>query len=236
MRKWLMLCDETHEHGPLQRRLTGGQPEATRLPTRLLDVGVERQESVRLWETGPEDRGDYIALSHPWGGPPHFCTYRSNIEIHKRGIPLDNLPATFRHAVLTTRALGLRYLWIDSICIIQGPGGDFNSEAKRMEHCFSAAYCVLAASCSLGQTDGFLNPRRQRDYVPLQKDPDQPPYYVCENIDDFNAHVLESRLNRRGWVLQEHALARRTIFFTEYQAYWECGEGVRCETGTRMSK
>jgi hypothetical protein len=53
---------------------------------------------------------------------------------------------------------------------------------------------------------------------------------VSAVTNDFNRDVVLSPLNRRGWVLQEHALARRTIFFTENQMYWECGDGVRCET------
>jgi hypothetical protein len=48
--------------------------------------------------------------------------------------------------------------------------------------------------------------------------------------------VLGGELHSRGWVLQEHALARRTLFFTEHQTYFECGNGVRCETSTKLSK
>ncbi len=61
-------------------------------------------------------------------------------------------------------------------------------------------------------------------------------YFVCETIDDFFRDVEQSELNQRGWVLQERALSRRTIYFTERQSYWECGGGVRCETMTRMKK
>ncbi len=149
---------------------------------------------------------------------------------------LDDLPATFRDAVLTTRALGMEHLWIDSICIIQGPDGDFHVQAKNMETVFSSAYCVLAASQADSQRSGFLKPRRKRDYVTLRNGPGGAPFYICENIDDFNLHVLKGHLNKRGWVLQEHALARRTILFTEHQTYWECGHGVRCETLSQMSK
>jgi hypothetical protein len=59
---------------------------------------------------------------------------------------------------------------------------------------------------------------------------------VCQNIDNFKDHVLNGELNSRGWVLQEHALARRTLFFTEHQTYFECSSGVRCETSTKLSK
>lgn len=101
---------------------------------------------------------------------------------------------------------------------------------------FSAAYCVLAASRAYNQRDGFLGPRRQAEYVVAKVEETGPLLYVCENIDWFDDHVLDSHLNKRGWVLQEYALARRTVFFTETQTYWECGSGVRCETMTKMHK
>lgn len=198
-------------------------------------MGLEGEEYVRLWETGPGDTGSYIALSHPWGQGPHFTTSVANLAEHKEGIKIADLPSTFRDAIITTRALDMRYLWIDSICIIQGPGGDFATEAQKMENVFSSAYCVIAASRACNQMDGFLQERKERDYVTIQRK-GEPPFYICELIDNFDRHVLNGHLSKRGWVFQEHALARRTVFFTENQMYWECGDGVRCEDLTKMSK
>jgi hypothetical protein len=59
-------------------------------------------------------------------------------------------------------------------------------------------------------------------------------YFLCDAIDNFDLDVDQGELNKRGWVLQERALSRRTIYFTEKQTYWECGGGVRCETLTKM--
>lgn len=104
-----------------------------------------------------------------------------------------------------------------------------------MEDVFSSAYCVLAASSANGQSDGFLKPREDRKFLTFLRE-GLPPVYICQFIDDFAQHVLEGPLNKRGWVLQERALARRTIYFTDTQTYWECGDGVRCETLTKMNK
>lgn len=60
--------------------------------------------------------------------------------------------------------------------------------------------------------------------------------YVCEMIETFRGHVLQGDLNKRGWAMQEHALARQTIFFSEHQTYLESGYGVRCETMVKISK
>jgi hypothetical protein len=231
IRQWLQQCDDKNMHPNCNTAVH--QPRG--LPTRLIDVGGWDEEYVRVWEPDIGDRGEYIALSHPWGDPPHFTSSVANLAQHKKGIRVAALPATFRDAIITTRALNKRYLWVDSICILQGSDGDFGFEAKRMETVFSSAYCVIAASRAHRQEDGFLQERLQRDYVAVQRESD-PPFYICENIDNFDLHVLNGHLNKRGWVLQEHALARRTIFFTEYQTYWECGDGVRCETLTKMSK
>lgn len=194
---------------------------------------------IHLYETQSGDCMRYLALSHPWGDPPHFCTFTTNVDRYKETIDICEIPATFKDAITITRDLGIRYLWIDSICIVQGPGGDFPQEAKRMEQVFSQAYCVLAASSAKGQYDGFLKPRRKRRYVPLERGGGgggKSPIYVSEFVDDFEHSVVQSRLNKRGWVLQERALARRTIYFTSEQAFWECGQGVRCETMTKMNK
>ncbi|KAI1262704.1 heterokaryon incompatibility protein-domain-containing protein [Xylariaceae sp. FL1019] len=206
------------------------------MPTRLLDVGVDEDNLVRLYEPSAGEDGEYIALSHPWGRGPHLVTDKDNLERFKRnGIKMSIPPGTFRDAVITTRELGKRYLWIDSLCIVQGPGGDFEAQAGRMETVFSSAYCVLAATQAHNQRDGFLQSRTERDYVTLRTRNNAGTFYVCENIDDFNGDVLEGHLNRRGWVLQEHALARRTIFFAGKQTYYECGDGVRCETLTKVT-
>ncbi|KAK4212327.1 hypothetical protein QBC37DRAFT_483945 [Rhypophila decipiens] len=238
MRQWLEVCQNAHNHPP--------EPLGM-LPTRLLDVGQVGDKNVLLRERKDPDfvRDQYIALSHPWGKPPHFCTFQSNIASHKKGISLDSLPPVFQDAVITTRDLGIRYLWIDSICIIQGPAGDFQEEARRMEQVFSAAVCVLAASSATGQYHGWLSrtyvDTSQNSFVSLRyststTDQSSPrSIYITPIIDNFAADVLESPLNRRGWVLQERALARRTIYFTKTQTYFECGDGVRCSTMTKMT-
>ncbi|KAF7529648.1 hypothetical protein G7054_g9799 [Neopestalotiopsis clavispora] len=230
LRQWLRDCDADHpECSPQQ---LGYRPN---LPTRLIRLRGGGSSAIRVYETRPSDTFKYIALSHPWGKGPHFCTTSANFAAHRKGIDYESLPTTFQHAVDATLSLGLEYLWIDSICIIQGEDGDFDQEAKRMEDVFSSAYCVLATSSARGQNDGFLKPRNHlRQYLTFNHKPGLPTLYISPSMDNFNDDVLKAPLSKRGWVLQERALARRTIYFTERQTYWECGKGVRCETLTKM--
>lgn len=231
MRQWLTLCDNAH-----QGCISDQQDAPSRnLPTRVIAVGKPGDEFVQLVEPRDDDNGEWIALSHQWGTGKRFCTTTENKESYMKGMEYESLPGTFKDAVQVTRALRQAYLWIDSLCIIQGDDGDFNEESKRMEHVYSGAYCVIASSRSPGHFAGFSADRNRRDTVVLQHG-ETAPFYISQSIDDFNLDVLEGSLNKRGWVLQEHALARRTIYFTDKQTYFECGDGVRCETMTKMRK
>lgn len=238
---WLEDCAHGSCHNECQASST------VKLPTRLIDVGTGDQPILKLVESasGTLLSSSYIALSHRWGEiKPHkpFSTLpvdktgaERDLAHFKQAIPEDQLPATFKDAVTCTRKLSVRYLWIDSLCILQGEDGDFNEEAKKMEDVYSGSTCVIAASRANSQRDGFLKPRPQCDYVMFQRHGEKP-FYVCETIDNFSKDIIEGSLNKRGWVLQERALARRTIYFAENQTYFECGRGIRCETMTNMHK
>jgi len=245
MRRWLDGCDARHAHDAVKQSSSwqgsfGGNFSETAedfLPRRLIDVNSFSKDHVRLWRPSSGAKGKYIALSHPWGAGPYFRTLKNTVSRYEtEGIPLAELPATFSHAVSVTRALEYQYLWIDSICLVQDDPVSLAAEIKDMELVFSSASCVIAASCSAGQRDGFLWPRANRMCVAIERPRSSFPMYVCDAIDDFEGDVLGSVLSSRGWVLQERALARRTIFFTENQTYFECGKGVRCETLMSMNK
>jgi hypothetical protein len=240
IRAWLQHCDNEHWSEPKCRPSRFKKSAAgsiAKIPTRLIAVGDDHEDTVKLQEMQGLNSGDWVALSYQWGPPPHFSTTPQNIENHHAGIEIRMLPQTFQDAIRLTRALKLPYLWIDSICIIQGPQGDFDQEAKTMEDVYNGAYCVIAASCATGQDSGFLLPRKSRQFVTVySEEGNHGDIHVCEMIDNFQQHVLQGNLSRRGWVLQEHALARRTLFFTEHQTYWECGHGIRCETMATLMK
>lgn len=213
---------------------------SSELPTRIIDVGGHDAEPIRLIETSQEPAATrrYIALSHRWGDlrrDQRFCTYADNLVRRKERIEYDELPANFQDAVRVTRALGVRYLWIDSLCIIQEDPKDWAVESGRMEDVFSHAYCTIAASSAQSSLVGFLGDRRPRDAIRLLTS-GEVPLYLAEDIDDFRTDVENSVLSSRGWVLQERALSRRTIYFTSTQVYWECGNGVVCETLAQMRK
>ncbi|KAL8282512.1 hypothetical protein RB601_008411 [Gaeumannomyces tritici] len=230
--RWISCCDKSHQCFPPQ--------DIEFVPTRLLDVGSEGSPWIRLIEklSGDDKPCRYIALSHRWGSPElhrALTTTTASVTQFRQGIRVAELPQTFRDAVQVTRGLGVRYLWIDSLCIIQDDPQDWGAESKLMEQVFSSAYVTISASCSSGTNDGFLKPRPDRTCITAKAlDDGGSLYYLCDAIDDFHLDVEEGDLSKRAWVLQERALSRRTIYFSERQSYWECGQGVRCETLTKL--
>jgi hypothetical protein len=229
--QWIRCCDKNHDCCPRKESF---------LPTRVIDVGRPDSTTVRLFcgTGGQTSPGRYLALSHRWGSPSQhrkFCTEKDNFDDHKKSMKVTDLPQTFQDAITITRALSVQYLWIDSICIIQDDRNDWETESRLMEQVYSCAYVTIAASCASGTEDGFLKSRPARESVRM-KGGDGFSFFLCDAIDDFSSDVDQGELNKRGWVLQERALSRRTIYFAENQTYWECGEGVRCETLTKMRK
>ncbi|KAI8711915.1 HET domain-containing protein [Fusarium sp. LHS14.1] len=227
LRAWLLNCDDNHDECRLR------QSGRWFWPTRPISVGD--YPNLRLAEEPNHDR-DYVVLSHCWGKPTEeernrFCTTPQNYHPRLDGFHFDDLPKTFQDAIEVTRALGKKYLWIDALCIIQGPKDDWESEAGRMEHVFTNAYCTIAASSAGGWKDGFL-----QSGLWDQIDPES-----MECHCSFDSEVREAPLLKRAWVLQERVLSRRIIHFTaeasrgsQGHTCWECGDGIRCQQFSKL--
>ncbi|KAH8588004.1 heterokaryon incompatibility protein-domain-containing protein [Bisporella sp. PMI_857] len=236
LREWLQDCDKSHS----DHRYDSANKK---LPTRLLDVGDSKNsERLLLYDTN-EKRGEdiewkkYIALSHCWGGATPLRTEKGTIEAHRKAMKFEDLPELFQDAVTVTRNLGMQFLWIDSLCIIQDDENDWQREAKRMQDIFASAYCTIAASTAKNSKEHFL-PRTGKRVVKLVDNSTGTSFniYACEVGGSFNDDVEKGELNKRGWVLQERALSPRTIHFAGTYTYWECGSVIRCDNLTQMAK
>ncbi|KAI1778972.1 heterokaryon incompatibility protein [Hypoxylon cercidicola] len=226
LNQWIEVCDSNHDECHRKNE------KVSTMPTRLIEVG----DRIRLIDSVTMSPSLYVALSHCWGPiekNTKFCTFKSNIDDFKKSIELSSLPPLFRDAIRVVRGLGLKYIWIDSLCIIQDDDQDWKAEAGRMEQVFSGASFTIAPSSAKSSNEEFLSPRSPRRCVQLYTQ-NAGRVYVCPNIDNFHKDVELGELNRRGWVFQERVLSRRSIYFSSTQIYWECGVGVHCETLTRL--
>ena len=211
------------------------------LPARIIDVGQNDQGSnPRLLEAAGM-RVPYVALSHCWGdrSKPPLQTKRATLETFKQAIPWQELPKTFQEAMTVTRALGLRFLWIDSLCIIQDDISDWKREAEKMGAVYEQAQLTIAASHAKNSHDGLFLARPPR-FVPLElpyRDQDgraAGTFMVSEYFTDFEAMSPENgMLNTRAWATQEWLLSRRMVFYTAHSIMWSCKTATQRETGER---
>lgn len=245
MKTWIQECRQNHEI--CLKNLENF------LPTRLLDLqAFETGDDIRLVSVELKDFEDedfqpeYITLSHCWG-PPEIrptTTTKENLEERMTQISIDDLSNTFRDAVRITRELGERYLWIDSLCIIQDDEDDWAREAALMAEVYGNSYCTLAALSSKDSTEGcrlvpniqdticsFLEFDAEDDYYGpyrIRIFQDEPREWHAEYGDNPYRHGSygdsNNHLRSRAWTLQERGLSRRNIHFGKHQLLWECRE------------
>ncbi|CZR70075.1 uncharacterized protein PAC_19976 [Phialocephala subalpina] len=217
--------------------------EAGFLPKRLLKLDeAVKEDHVKLIDTDELNISDlrYTTLSHCWGPPtsqPPIRTTKITELSHRQGILLKTLPNTFQEAVAVTLALGIQYLWIDSLCIIQDDLEDWQEEAARMSSIYQGSFITIAATGSSDSQGGLMAPPKPMLCVNV---PDTN-HETNELIESHNSKSLvldlmehknyiwkhktalwESPLSKRGWVLQELVLSPRTVHFAYDQLYWQC--------------
>ncbi|KAF1358180.1 HET-domain-containing protein, partial [Lizonia empirigonia] len=231
-RAWLSNCLESH---------VGCKPESkSKLPTRVLDVSVANVGgSVHLCET-KDEFGEYACLSHCWGPPGDSRVLRTvseTLSMFLEHIPWSSLPRNFRDTIDFVRALGIRYLWIDSLCIIQDDPLDWDRESAKMADIYANCVISIAAWTSAHADGGLFSNHnslfRKIEFAHLTTaDGERRPIYTRWH----ERHVLDARpvffpLSTRAWVLQERLMAPRTVYFLGSEVGWECRKETVCECG-----
>ncbi|KAK8076974.1 HET-domain-containing protein [Apiospora saccharicola] len=239
---WLDTCRNQHEK--CKTKLSGtlvDEELGPELPTRILDLGDPTARNLALLESKGR-RGEYCALSYCWGPPDSqtFLTTTETLHDRLRGIDFDALPKTFQDAVQITRSLGMRYLWVDGLCIIQGDKDDWESEAGRMGAVYENASLVIAASGSASAQEGcFATGQREMSSVDLPYYSDNGQFgglvHVCQQIFRWeDASPTDGPLQQRGWALQEAYFARRALHFMPGGPTWRCREEQLNERNNRV--
>jgi hypothetical protein len=212
------------------------------LPTRLIDAGPSDVGSVRLVNSKELPRSaPYAALSHVWGTRPFLSTTSATLRDRERCIALSDMPANFRDAILFIRALGLQYIWIDSLCIVQDDKDDWKNESQKMGNVYSSAYITVVPVSTVSAHDGFLH-RRQLVNRPVKithttvgSKPEFDHFYVDLPPITYimKTHDIQNSVwNSRGWTFQERLLSKRLLYFTAYQLYFECQGSCWMENNT----
>ncbi|KAK3339436.1 heterokaryon incompatibility protein-domain-containing protein [Neurospora tetraspora] len=238
--------------------ITSASPERAHPPTRLLKITLARNTltdnspppTIKLVETTLEGRlyvDQYVALSHCWGPPEKrpLCTIKANLKKHKREIPFTSLPPTFQDATMVCALLGVSYLWIDSLCIVQDDKEDWKKAGAIMHCIYEQALFTICADAAEDSSQGLFHVRRMAE---LSKQMVQLPFHAdgeegreakegdstCTKsslilLDNTIRHDIvkgidrsHAPLNSRCWTLQESMLSRRLVSFTAFGIACRC--------------
>ncbi|OAG01189.1 uncharacterized protein CC84DRAFT_278192 [Paraphaeosphaeria sporulosa] len=211
-KRWLEEC--SHDHADCRHDVQGILANKT-LPTRLIDMLPEGNVglSVRIVNGADlDDRQspDYAALSYVWADD-ELKLSTARLDAMQRNLPREALPKAINEAITKAQDIGLRYLWVDNLCVLQDSQGDKQRESRAMADVYRNAALTIVAT-----QKGIDQQALQAAVLPLST-------YLTPGF----------AWDTRAWSLQERLLSRRFLHLGEEQMYWECNALKASETFPR---
>ncbi|KIM96766.1 hypothetical protein OIDMADRAFT_204534 [Oidiodendron maius Zn] len=219
LRGWLSSCETCH--GDKCEGLKTKDPSASTKPLILVDV-VHR----RLVECSPSCR--YITLSYVWGKVSTFQTSMTNFSELQRDDALtrigSKIPRVIRDSIDVVANLGEKYLWVDTLCIVQD-GPSKLAEISRMDAIYGGAVLTIVACAGVDANANLpglrLQSRHSSQSFEIIDD-----MCLVNKLPELAELLQESRWESRAWTFQERILSKRCLYFTDSQVYFECCSGI----------
>lgn len=242
VKRWMDECDGHHTC------LTTVSKQRQWCPTRLLELVSPSTFRVVRSDTIHHQRR-YVTLSHRWGQNKFLQLTLNDLPSFETGLSVNLLPKSFQETFLVAQRMGVQYVWIDSLCIIQSgdEGADWRRESSTMADVYSNGVCNISADWATEECGLFFD--RDLDiFKPLKLeirfDSEELKVWTTEmhlevraedlfvsfEPDMWEDQVAKAPLNKRGWVVQERLLAPRVLHFTPREVLWECRETQSCES------
>ena len=222
-RKWKEFC--AHTHGGHCENIYNGL-KLSRI--RLIDV---HQKCI----VEPPGEVSWVALSYVWGQVQMPTLQKDSIEhLRQPGSLTENfVPATIHDAMTVTAALGEKYLWTDSLCIIQDDDADLLEFIPRMDSIYGHASVTIIDAAGANACHGLsgIQPASRHHEqtvfevkgVSLLQTLDPP------GVGEGIGLLADAEWSKRGWTFQEGVLSGRSLIFTPEQVYWQCQNSTWCE-------
>ena len=226
-RRWLQLC-MSHHQGDCY-------PIARHIVDDFRAIDVDEMAIVR-----PPKACQYAALSYCWGSHSTVLLQRGNIaKLSKPGSLKDmTLPNTISDAITLTRGMGVRYLWVDALCIVQDDANLLLKQIPQMAHIYEQSVCTIMAAAARNADDGLAGVRvdtRAID-ITLIRLPDLCLMTAAEDpkLPNDGSRVRRVQLDdyiwrSRAWTLQEEIVSRRKLFVEGDRIFWCCSHGIWTE-------
>lgn len=263
IRRWLRMCshDSAQPDSCMRARRQNTHDACNRStqkqlsPTRILKI--EGPKAVRLHILDGPLNSEYACLSYCWRRKVPVKLTKALLNAFEKDIEWDTLPLTFQDALPLCRGLGLEYLWIDALCIIQDDDADWRREASRMASIYSQSFITFAASKSQNACEGLYSAthicQHQQNLsstiLPESVGPSFSSAESLESLRSFHMSTSDGSLHRvilrkgsdhrlerlpltsRGWAFQERLLSPRVVHFGDEELIWECMGMTSCDCG-----
>lgn len=229
-KNWINICLQEHAEC---KRFQENTVSSEERPTRVIEILGD--SSVVLRCNMSKEHYDYLALSHMWGTnhKDQIRLIEKRLAEFQRSIPWQELPYIYLEAIYITRQLGYRYLWIDSLCIVQDSNDDWTHEARRMAIVYGNCVCNVAYLFPPGTSPPPRDdPRLWNPCIVRSATPEQPGVYIRHLVDtwrqafpDEHQDWLVQRhwpLFLRAWTFQEYLLSPRTLLYGHKNLMFQC--------------
>ncbi|KAK5653054.1 hypothetical protein OQA88_9340 [Cercophora sp. LCS_1] len=185
-------------------------------------------------------KGRYVALSHCRGGSISPVLDETTLERFQQDIPVSSLPANFIDAIIITRQPSIEYLWIDSLCTLQGSTEDWEAESAVMADVYLNSLVTISALSSPHSRAGILSQRQTggsdsaghpstgeakpaTSWTSISKTSPASTVTVqapqkFQSLHNMFPDQVEPLL-QRGWALQESLLPSRQLFYSSEQIH-----------------
>ncbi|PVH87791.1 HET-domain-containing protein [Cadophora sp. DSE1049] len=234
--EWIAECTSNHKFC--------GDDSPKLLPTRVLDLSTDEAGRHARIVMGGGEMSRYGTLSHCWGQRGnHRILTKATLKSWLKPFGITELPQTYQDAIMVTKRLGLRYLWVDSLCILQDVEEDWKRESSKMAEIYQNSYITVAATCAADSSAGIFltarliyNPKAiqyagngiemqlyahaclsHRTYDPVDRSHNS---FYRWNLQD----PVDFPLLSRAWVYQERLLSPRILHFLREELVFECCE------------
>jgi hypothetical protein len=237
IRELLRLCEGHHGLRCTQKLGIEGEFHETLMEPYFGVIDIENDKLVPLpfTESGENLKFEpYATVSYVWGdddGHRQHMTTMANIQSRRKSGGLASvipvLPKTLQEAIRLVHALGIRYIWIDALCIVQDSSHSWNLNARAMHLIYGNAVFTLCAADGLDARTGLV----------AMDEHQQPQQHVATCADGVHlllhqspeASIKASQWNKRAWTFQERLLSRRCLIFTGGRIYFQCRSTVMSE-------
>lgn len=231
LKAWSDYCTQCHQ-GTCHER-----PHWQIIPNASSLILIDVQDHCLVQIPG-ELRSDYTTLSYVWGNSYDSIQLTSgNIkQLYERDSlrarkGLLNIPKTIADAIKLTSSMGIRYLWVDRLCIIQDDPTHLMSQLQQMAQIYANSYFTIIAADGVDARHGLRGIDSQSSPRSLVHE-----YYeFTPNVTMVEKPKWERSSQRprwytRAWTFQERAVSRRTLVFSQASIYWQCRGATWYET------